>query len=78
MNFRLGRRQTTTSATSSLSTGRQSSPDDNWETLDLSSTEYARMRKEMMQVINDLRSLGQVKDHCAFRIVDSVFPVRKQ
>ncbi|KAI9568111.1 P-loop containing nucleoside triphosphate hydrolase protein [Boletus coccyginus] len=45
-------------ATGSAATGSNSSPDDNWETHDLSSSEYARMRREMMQLINDLRSLG--------------------
>ncbi|KAF8434537.1 P-loop containing nucleoside triphosphate hydrolase protein [Boletus edulis BED1] len=64
MNFsfpgknRDARQSTTTSATSSA-TETSSPPDDPWEPLDLSSSEYARRRREMMQLINDLRSLGQ-------------------
>jgi len=78
------RQPTTASVTSvatgseSAATGRNSSPDDNWETLDLSSTEYARMRRELMQLINDLRSLGQVKNRSHFRAVNLVSSVRRQ
>lgn len=53
---------TTNSSTSDsvATTERNPSPEDNWEEIDLSSTEYARRRKELMQLINDLRSVGQV------------------
>ncbi|KAF8839207.1 hypothetical protein BDN67DRAFT_970437 [Paxillus ammoniavirescens] len=33
-------------------------PDDKWEDVDLSSTEYARRGKELMRLINNLRSMG--------------------
>ncbi|KIK78305.1 hypothetical protein PAXRUDRAFT_334451 [Paxillus rubicundulus Ve08.2h10] len=43
-----------------LSLDPQSSidPDDKWEDVDLSSTEYARRGKELMRLINNLRSMG--------------------
>ncbi|KAG6379656.1 P-loop containing nucleoside triphosphate hydrolase protein [Boletus reticuloceps] len=65
-------RQSTTTTTSAISsaTGASSPPDDNWETLDLSSSEYARRRREMMQLINDLRSLGQVIYEFAETLMD--------
>ena len=53
------RRQSTTNSSTSLATERHSSPED-WQEVDLSSTEYARRRKELMQLISDLRSMGQV------------------
>ncbi|KAF9220693.1 hypothetical protein BS17DRAFT_882330 [Gyrodon lividus] len=45
---------------SSITSGQRSSPDEKWEDVDvdLSSTEYARRGKELMQLINDLRSMG--------------------
>ncbi|KAG9311765.1 P-loop containing nucleoside triphosphate hydrolase protein [Chiua virens] len=51
-------RKRASSHSSSTSTGMQTPPDDIWGDLDLSSTEYARKRRELMQLINDLRSLG--------------------
>ena len=77
-----GRLPTSTSATSvatgsSVETGSHSPPDDNWETLGLSSTEYARTRKEMMQLINDLRSLGQVENRSVFCVAELFSPVRR-
>ncbi|KIJ57926.1 hypothetical protein HYDPIDRAFT_34673 [Hydnomerulius pinastri MD-312] len=55
MPFGRGRRQQANVTPDSTTTP---SPDENWEDLDLSSSEYARRRKELMQLINDLRSMG--------------------
>ncbi|KAH0834801.1 P-loop containing nucleoside triphosphate hydrolase protein [Lanmaoa asiatica] len=56
LSFNRRMRRPTTNSSTSVATGRQSSPDDNWVTLDLSSTEYARTRRELMQLISDLRA----------------------
>ncbi|KAF8839203.1 hypothetical protein BDN67DRAFT_906031 [Paxillus ammoniavirescens] len=46
-----------TSSTSGLERSSPD-PDDTWDDVDLSSTEYARRGKELMRLINDLRSMG--------------------
>ncbi|KAF8833698.1 hypothetical protein BDN67DRAFT_985847 [Paxillus ammoniavirescens] len=47
--------------TNNTTSGERSAPnlaDDTWDDVDLSSTEYARRGKELMRLINDLRSMG--------------------
>ena len=79
MNFSLnrGRRRTATpqptSASVSFVETSPTPPDDTSEPIDISSTEYARMCREMMQLINDLRSLGQVENRGAL-LVAELFP----
>ncbi|KIK91551.1 hypothetical protein PAXRUDRAFT_830752 [Paxillus rubicundulus Ve08.2h10] len=46
-----------TSSTSGLERSSPD-PDETWDDVDLSSTEYARRGKELMRLINDLRSMG--------------------
>lgn len=64
MNFNLPRpgrrltRQLTANSSASVATARRSSPEEIWEEVDLSLTEYARTRRELMQLISDLRSMG--------------------